>query len=64
MAVQVLNGVEVAEHIKQRVSKRVGELGLQGIKPGLAAVIVGENPASQVYVGSKVKTCQALGLHS
>ncbi len=64
MAVQVLNGVEVAEHIKERVSKRVGELGLQGIKPGLAAVIVGENPASQVYVGSKVKTCQTLGLHS
>ncbi len=64
MAVQVLNGAEVAEHIKQRVSKRVGELSLQGIKPGLAAVIVGENPASQVYVGSKVKTCQTLGLHS
>lgn len=64
MAVQVLNGAEVAEHIKQRVSKRVVELGLQGIKPGLAAVIVGENPASQVYVGSKVKTCQTLGLHS
>ncbi len=64
MAVQVLNGAEVAEHIKERVSKRVGELGLQGIKPGLAAVIVGDNPASQVYVGSKVKTCQTLGLHS
>ncbi len=64
MAAQVLNGAEVAEHIKQRVSKRVIELGLQGIRPGLAAVIVGDNPASQVYVGSKVKTCQTLGLHS
>ncbi len=64
MAAQVLNGVEVAEHIKQRVSKRIGELATLGIKPGLAAVIVGDNPASQVYVGSKVKTCQTLGLHS
>jgi methylenetetrahydrofolate dehydrogenase (NADP+)/methenyltetrahydrofolate cyclohydrolase len=36
----------------------------RGIKPGLAAVIVGDDPASKVYVGSKVKTCQSLGLHS
>lgn len=64
MAAQVLNGVEVAEHIKQRVAARAAELAKLGIKPGLAAVIVGDNPASQVYVGSKVKTCQSLGLHS
>ncbi len=61
MAAQVLNGVEVADHIKQRVAARVSELG---IKPGLAAVLVGDDPASKVYVGSKVKTCEALGLHS
>lgn len=61
MNAQVLNGVEVAEHIKQRVAARVSELPF---KPGLAAVIVGDNPASQVYVGSKVKTCESLGLHS
>ncbi len=64
MTAQVLNGVEVAEHIKQRVAARVGELAGQGIKPGLAAVIVGDDPASKVYVGSKVKTCEALGLYS
>ena len=64
MAAQVLNGVEVAEHIKQGVAARAAELARLGIKPGLAAVIVGDNPASQVYVGSKVKTCQSLGLHS
>lgn len=64
MAAQLLNGAEVAEHIKQRVAARAAELAQQGIKPGLAAVIVGDNPASQVYVGSKVKTCQSLGLHS
>jgi len=64
MSAQVLNGVEVAENIKQRVVARVSELKNHGIKPGLAAVLVGDNPASQVYVGNKVKTCQIIGLHS
>jgi len=64
MTAQVLNGTEVAEHIKQGVAARVAELSERGIRPGLAVVLVGDNPASKVYVGSKVKTCQALGLHS
>jgi methylenetetrahydrofolate dehydrogenase (NADP+) / methenyltetrahydrofolate cyclohydrolase len=64
MAAQLLDGAAVAEQIKQGVATRVKELESLGIKPGLAAVIVGDNPASKVYVGSKVKTCQTLGLHS
>jgi len=64
MAAQMLNGAMVAEEIKQQVAARVRELAPRGIKPGLAAVIVGDDPASKVYVGSKVKTCQTLGLHS
>lgn len=64
MTAQILNGAEVANLIKQRVAARVLELNARGIKPGLAVVLVGENPASKVYVGSKVKTCQELGLHS
>lgn len=64
MTARVLNGTEVAEHIRQGVAARVAELTAVGVKPGLAAVLVGDNPASKVYVGSKVKTCQALGLHS
>ncbi len=64
MATQILDGAAVAEKIKEKVAARVKELGGRGIKPGLAAVIVGDDPASKVYVGSKVKTCQALGLHS
>jgi methylenetetrahydrofolate dehydrogenase (NADP+)/methenyltetrahydrofolate cyclohydrolase len=64
MAVKVLNGVEVAEGIKRDTEARVRELGNLGIKPGLAAVLVGDNQASKVYVGSKVRACQALGLHS
>ena len=64
MAAQLLDGAAVAEEIKRGVAARVKELDRLGIKPGLAAVIVGDNPASRVYVGSKVKTCQTLGLHS
>ncbi len=64
MTAEALNGAVVAEKIKQSVAARVRELEPRGIKPGLAAVIVGDDPASKVYVGSKVKTCQTLGLHS
>lgn len=64
MRAEVLNGALVAEVIKQGVAARVRELEQRGLVPGLAAVLVGENPASKVYVGSKVKTCQALGLYS
>src|SRR5262245_32610032 len=64
MAAKLLDGAAVAEEIKMGVAARVKELEARGIKPGLAAVIVGDDPGSKVYVGSKVKTCQALGLHS
>lgn len=64
MTAQILNGALVADHIKQEVARRALEMASRGVKPGLAAVIVGDDPASKVYVGSKVKTCQTLGLHS
>lgn len=64
MSAQVMNGALVAEVIKQGVAARIRELEQRRIVPGLAAVVVGDNAASKVYVGSKVKTCQALGLYS
>jgi methylenetetrahydrofolate dehydrogenase (NADP+) / methenyltetrahydrofolate cyclohydrolase len=64
MTAQILNGAMVADRIKQEVAARAVELAARGVQPGLAAVIVGDDPGSKVYVGSKVKTCQALGLHS
>jgi methylenetetrahydrofolate dehydrogenase (NADP+) / methenyltetrahydrofolate cyclohydrolase len=64
MAARVLDGLEVAQRIKEKIATRVGELVRAGVKPGLAAVLVGDNPASKLYVRSKVKTCQDLGLHS
>jgi methylenetetrahydrofolate dehydrogenase (NADP+)/methenyltetrahydrofolate cyclohydrolase len=64
MTAQALDGAAVAQQIKQRVALRVAGLAARGIRPGLAAVIVGSNQASKVYVGSKVRTCETLGLHS
>ncbi|MBS1811569.1 MAG: bifunctional 5,10-methylenetetrahydrofolate dehydrogenase/5,10-methenyltetrahydrofolate cyclohydrolase [Acidobacteria bacterium] len=64
MTAKIMDGAAVAQQIKQRVAARVAELAAQNFKPGLAVVIVGADPASQVYVGSKVKTCEALGLYS
>ncbi len=64
MTAKILDGAAVAQQIKQRVAARVADLAERNFQPGLAVVIVGSDPASQVYVGSKVKTCEALGLHS
>jgi len=64
MSASIIDGKQIAEEIKQEVARSVEELKKQGITPGLAAVLVGEDPASQTYVGMKVKDCEALGMHS
>jgi methylenetetrahydrofolate dehydrogenase (NADP+) / methenyltetrahydrofolate cyclohydrolase len=61
---RVLDGTAIAAEIKAEVRAEVERLALQGIRPGLAAVLVGNVPASEIYVRSKVKTCEALGLFS
>jgi methylenetetrahydrofolate dehydrogenase (NADP+) / methenyltetrahydrofolate cyclohydrolase len=61
---KVLNGAAIAAEIKAEVKTEVERLVAQGIRPGLAAVLVGNVPASEIYVRSKVKTCEALGLFS
>jgi methylenetetrahydrofolate dehydrogenase (NADP+) / methenyltetrahydrofolate cyclohydrolase len=61
---RVLDGTAIAAEIKAEVIADVERLKLQGIRPGLAAVLVGNVPASEIYVRSKVKTCEALGLFS
>lgn len=60
----VLNGVAIASEIKTEVAREVAGLSKKGIVPGLAVVLVGEVPASQIYVRSKVKTCGELGIYS
>ncbi|MGH9401198.1 MAG: bifunctional methylenetetrahydrofolate dehydrogenase/methenyltetrahydrofolate cyclohydrolase FolD [Terriglobia bacterium] len=64
MSARILNGNVIAASIKTELTIEIDEMKSRGVVPGLAAVLVGENPASQVYVRSKVKTCEALGLYS
>jgi methylenetetrahydrofolate dehydrogenase (NADP+)/methenyltetrahydrofolate cyclohydrolase len=64
MTAQKMDGAQVAQSIRDRVAERVAQLTARGIRPGLAAVIVGDDPGSKFYVGSKVRTCEALGLYS
>jgi methylenetetrahydrofolate dehydrogenase (NADP+)/methenyltetrahydrofolate cyclohydrolase len=61
---KVLDGAAIAAAIKQEVAEEVRALAAQGIKPGLAAVLVGHVPASEIYVRSKVQACAELGLYS
>ena len=64
MTARVLDGVPLADAIRAEVAARVAELRSGGRRPGLAVVIVGENPASMVYVRSKGKACEEAGMHS
>jgi methylenetetrahydrofolate dehydrogenase (NADP+)/methenyltetrahydrofolate cyclohydrolase len=61
---RVLDGAAIAAEIKAEVAEEVKQLAEKGIRPGLAAVLVGHVPASEIYVRSKVKTCAELGLFS
>lgn len=60
----VIDGKAVAAAVLEECRSEVAELTSQGITPGLAVVLVGSDPASQVYVGSKARTCVDLGIHS
>ena len=61
---KILDGAAIAAAIKREVAEEVRALAAHGIKPGLAAVLVGDVPASQIYVRSKVQACAELGLYS
>lgn len=60
----LIDGKKVAADVRARLVKEIEELKAAGHTPGLAVVLVGEDPASQVYVGSKVKACAELGIYS
>jgi methylenetetrahydrofolate dehydrogenase (NADP+)/methenyltetrahydrofolate cyclohydrolase len=63
MAATILDGNQIAAEIKAEVAAEVARLTAKGVRPGLAAVLVGNNPASEVYVRSKVKTTAELGIY-
>jgi methylenetetrahydrofolate dehydrogenase (NADP+)/methenyltetrahydrofolate cyclohydrolase len=64
MTAQLIDGNALSKQLRGDVARRATDLRARGIIPGLAVVLVGENPASQVYVRNKVKACQDSGLHS
>jgi methylenetetrahydrofolate dehydrogenase (NADP+)/methenyltetrahydrofolate cyclohydrolase len=64
VAATILDGNKIQAQIKAELTEQIQALKNSGVTPGLAAVLVGENPASQIYVRSKVKACESLGLYS
>ncbi|BCG60086.1 bifunctional methylenetetrahydrofolate dehydrogenase/methenyltetrahydrofolate cyclohydrolase FolD [Paenibacillus sp. URB8-2] len=64
MTAAIISGKLVSEEIRVDIARKVETLAERGVKPGLAVVLVGEDPGSQVYVNSKEKTCISLGFHS
>ena len=64
MTAQLIDGNALSTRLRAEVAQRAMALKVRGITPGLAVVLVGDNPASQVYVRNKVKACEAAGLHS
>ena len=64
MTAQRIDGIALSQKLREDVTLRTTALKAKGITPGLAVILVGENPASQVYVRNKVKVCHDSGLHS
>lgn len=64
MSAQIIDGNALAKKIRLEIASRTTALVKKGIKPGLAVLLVGEDPASQVYVRNKVKACEEAGMHS
>ena len=64
MTAQKIDGNALSQKLRAEVTLRTTALKAKGITPGLAVILVGENPASQVYVRNKVKACEDSGLHS
>lgn len=64
MTAQLIDGNALSRQLRTEVAQRAAALKARGTTPGLAVILVGDNPASQVYVRNKVKACEDSGLHS
>ena len=64
MTAKILSGTAIRDQIFSELKGEIAEMAASGIRPGLAAVLVGENPASQLYVKSKIAACEQLGMAS
>src|ERR1700750_1112121 len=64
MSALILDGTRIAQEIRTEVAAEVKALSAAGVRPGLAVVLVGNNPASEIYVRGKVKSCEEVGIYS
>ena len=64
MSARLIDGKAIAERMRAELAARVARLKSAGITPGLAVVIVGDDPASKMYVRNKARACEAIGMHS
>lgn len=64
MSAKIIDGVAIAKAVLEEWKHRADKLKVRGILPGLAVVIVGDNPASRLYIRNKIKACHEVGLHS
>src|SRR5271165_2816865 len=64
MPARILDGLKIRDEIFSELKADIAKLHAQGVRPGLAAVLIGENPASQLYVKSKIAACEELGMAS
>jgi len=64
MPALILDGTKFAQEIRSEVAAEVKTMAAAGVRPGLAVVLVGHNPASEIYVRGKVKACEEVGIHS
>lgn len=64
MPAQLLDGNALSKKIRSEIAARSAIATAKGVRPGLAVIVVGDNPASQVYVRNKVKACEEVGFHS
>ena len=64
MPAQLLDGNALSKKIRSEIAARSAIANAKGVRPGLAVIVVGDNPASQVYVRNKVKACEEVGFHS
>ena len=64
MPARILDGTKIANDIRSEVAAEVKAMAAAGVRPGLAVVLVGHNPASEIYVRGKVKASEEVGLYS
>lgn len=64
MPAQLIDGLALSKKLRLQIAQQAQALNDQGLRPGLAVVLVGEDPASQVYVRNKIKACEETGIHS